>query len=234
MPNLAAQLSQELNMQVLLSDPSRRIAIANSLDGRQWRDTAPQFSVAIGLALSEVADTGYNLINLLPQDKRPRSNLLQIMLAAVSLFVIFSMSGVYGYEVFQRWNVTRQVAQLHSQIEELAVVQQKMERAKQAELIINKKQKIFNDLNQKRVLGHIFIADLSTLTPKNVWLNEFNYTGKDIKISGGAVDYTDLAFFINQLENNKRIIEPMLDTAEKDKQQDKINFGVVVKIREKE
>jgi Tfp pilus assembly protein PilN len=173
-------------------------------------------------------------INLLVKAERPSDNLLKIMLIVGSLLVVFSMSGVYGYGVFQHWSVTRQLVQLHSQIEELAMVQQKIEKAKQAELVINKKQKIFNDLNRKRVLWHIFIADLATLTPKNVWLNEFNYTGKDIKISGGAVSYSDLAFFIQQLENDKRVIDPMLDTAGKDKQQDKVNFGIVVKTREKE
>jgi type IV pilus assembly protein PilM len=59
LPNLAAQLSAELNMTVLLTDPILKITISNSLDTMQWRDMSPQFSVAIGLALAEVVYGSY-------------------------------------------------------------------------------------------------------------------------------------------------------------------------------
>jgi type IV pilus assembly protein PilM len=52
--NLASQLALELDMQIVAHNPSAILTIPPSFDPGQWQEIAPQFSVAIGLALAEV------------------------------------------------------------------------------------------------------------------------------------------------------------------------------------
>jgi type IV pilus assembly protein PilM len=52
--NLAQQLALELDLQVVVHNPTAKLTVPPSFDPVQWQEIAPQFSVAIGLALAEV------------------------------------------------------------------------------------------------------------------------------------------------------------------------------------
>ncbi|MCE5285863.1 MAG: type IV pilus assembly protein PilM [Pelosinus sp.] len=52
--NLAQQLASELDMFVAVHNPTANLSIPPAFDPAQWQEIAPQFSVAIGLALAEV------------------------------------------------------------------------------------------------------------------------------------------------------------------------------------
>lgn len=52
--NLAQHLEAELDLPVTVINPTAKLAVPPSFDPAQWQEIAPQFSVAIGLALAEV------------------------------------------------------------------------------------------------------------------------------------------------------------------------------------
>lgn len=52
--NLAQQLATELDMPVAVHNPTAGLTVPPAFDPVQWQEIAPQFSVAVGLALAEV------------------------------------------------------------------------------------------------------------------------------------------------------------------------------------
>jgi Tfp pilus assembly protein PilN len=164
-------------------------------------------------------------------EERVSTNPIKVILTGVSTLVCLILLVIYGYGIYTQWNIEKQMQDVRERERVLEPVREKMETANNKQAAIKKKADVLDTLTKERKPWHTIVAHFSTLTPQRVWLSEFNFTGKETQIKGGAASYSDIALFVKQMESDALITEPVINVAAKDDKSKGFSFEVQAKVK---
>jgi type IV pilus assembly protein PilN len=107
--------------------------------------------------------------------------------------------GVYFYQSYQLSNLGNELAGLRKEIDALNIT---VKEVGELEIKIKDfagKNKVIDDLNQKKIGPVKVMENLSVATPSTLWLTEFKETNGSSEIRGLALDNQTIADFLNTL-----------------------------------
>ncbi|MGE5218793.1 MAG: PilN domain-containing protein [Chloroflexota bacterium] len=145
-------------------------------------------------------------INLLPvkQLQAEVSRRRQVTIGAVILgMVLVLLAGIYFYQSHQLSELETELAGLRT---ELQVLNAKVKEVGDLQVKIKEargKQKIIEDLNQKKTGPVLVMASLSRATPTSLWLTDLRETGGSVTMNGWAADNETIADFMRSLDGSK-------------------------------
>jgi len=145
-------------------------------------------------------------INLLPvkQLQAEVTRRRQITIAAVVLgSAVVLLLGVYLYQTYRLSELEKELAGLRTElrllnakVKEVADLQVKIKEARG-------KQKIIDNLKQKKTGPVLVMASLSRATPMTLWLTDLKETGGTVVMNGMATDNESVADFMRSLDASK-------------------------------
>ena len=103
--------------------------------------------------------------------------------------------------------------------------------ANEKQQIINNKNTILLTLTNERKSWHAVLARFGNVTPPSVWLTEMEATQKNIVLKGMAVNYPDLASYMQKIGQDTIFAEPILIRVEQDSTLPVTRFELSVKIK---
>jgi len=107
-----------------------------------------------------------------------------------------------------------------------------MQLAVSKQLAIDKKKKTLVAITGERKAGYAMISHFGIITPPQIWLTELAASDKNsILVKGNAMTYPDLANYLDSLENDKLVTEPVLIKAEQDSEFNYTKFEMTVKLK---
>lgn len=145
-------------------------------------------------------------INLLPikQLQAEVSRRRQITIGSVVLgAVLLSLLGVYLYQSHKLTSLEEELAGLRR---ELQVLNAKVKEVADLQVKIKEsrgKQKIIDNLNQKKTGPLLVMASLSRATPTSLWLTDLREAGGNVTMNGLAADNETIADFMRALDASK-------------------------------
>jgi type IV pilus assembly protein PilN len=95
-----------------------------------------------------------------------------------------------------------QIEQLNKEIQQFNMQVKEVHELERLKKEVQTKLSIIQDLNRKRVGPSRVFDDLSTATPDNLWLIDFNETSGQATLTGLALDNETIARFMRQLQES--------------------------------
>ena len=145
-------------------------------------------------------------INLLPvrAARRRESIRLQISIAGLTIFLIIVCIVLLQASLKKRENaVDKQTALVKEEITKLEKVVGEIEKLKQEKAKLEQKRAVIRDLDRGRLRAAYILGELSQRTPEKIWIESLNKSGKNLKITGVALDNDTIANFMMVLERSK-------------------------------
>jgi type IV pilus assembly protein PilN len=145
-------------------------------------------------------------INLLPvkQLQAEVSRRRQLTIGSVALgSVLLSLLGTYLYQSHRLSSLEQELAGLRS---ELQVLNTKVKEVADLQVKVKEargKQKIIDDLKQKKTGPLLVMASLSRATPTSLWLTDLREAGGNVTMNGMAADNETIADFMRSLDESK-------------------------------
>ncbi|MBP2662345.1 MAG: Fimbrial assembly protein (PilN) [Firmicutes bacterium] len=171
-------------------------------------------------------------INLLPLAERlPKWSFQRIvLLCGVTLFGLYG--SIFAYNCYTIWSLEKDIEATHQQYSLLRPTQDNMQLAVSKQLAIDKKKKTLVAITGERKAGYAMISHFGIITPPQIWLTELAASDKNsILVKGNAMTYPDLANYLDSLENDKLVTEPVLIKAEQDSEFNYTKFEMTVKLK---
>ena len=170
-------------------------------------------------------------INLLPLSERRSTLALGRIFAIVSGFVLLFCVALYGYGFYTELTLQEQIRETRNRYELLRPTQEKMMAANEKQQMINSKNAILLALTNERKSWHAVLARLGNVTPPSVWLTDMEAAQKNILLKGMAVNYPDLASYMQKISQDTLFAEPILIRVEQDSTLPVTRFELSVKIK---
>ena len=133
---------------------------------------------------------------------------VRALIVKLFLIVVFT-SGLKLYEDSNIAKLQKQRNVINAKISELEVVLKKLQAFSEETLEsqkkiqnIEKKIQIVHQLSKVRLREIKALDSIQSIVPEKVWLSNISYNGSEVTMSGGAIDGSDLASFIEFLEEN--------------------------------
>ncbi len=145
-------------------------------------------------------------INLLPVRAERRKEFIrkQLMIAGLTLLVTIIVMGLFYHNLQNRLATTKKELQLtNREIKKLQPVIKKIEEYKKQKAEISKKIAIIIDLDRRRPAPVIIFSDLNRLHPDKLWFTSLKQSGKNLTITGIAIDNETVVSFLNNLKKSK-------------------------------
>lgn len=119
---------------------------------------------------------------------------------SVCLVLILLIAGaVYAYQARQISNLEAELAELQQEITKLNSEVRQVGELQKGVGELKEKNKIIEDLNNKRTGPVQVMESLAGATPARLWLTEFKETGGTVTINGFATDNQTIADFLKTL-----------------------------------
>ncbi len=136
------------------------------------------------------------------------------LLLIISIFIFFTVLLASGGLYFYQGILTKNVAQMQN---DLALAQNRFEKGKIQQLqTLDKRLRASNDILSKHITVSPIFEALSSMTLKTVRYTKFNYEFSgdksskiNVKMSGQATKYKDIALQSDLFAGNKNIIDPV-------------------------
>jgi len=141
-------------------------------------------------------------INLLPvkEIKAEVSRRRDLFTGGVTLgLTALILVGVYLYQSYRLSNLGNELAGLRKDIEVLNAKVKQLGDLQNRIKDFSSKNKVIDDLNQKKIGPVKVMESLSAATPPTLWLTEFKETNGGLDIRGLALDNQTVADFLNTL-----------------------------------
>lgn len=145
-------------------------------------------------------------INLLPVRAARKRESLRFQLTVFSLF--FAL--IFIFIAYMSWSASKREVRIETQ---LKLVQDDLVRLnkevgeidelKQRKAKLEQKLTVIKDLDKGRLRAAYILGELSQRTPEKVWIESLDKSGKDLKISGVAMDNETIANFMDVLGHSK-------------------------------
>lgn len=170
-------------------------------------------------------------INLLPASERQSNTNWGRIFALAGVFVLLFCGAMYGYGLYTEQTLEEELQQARNRYELLRQTREQMTIAGEKQQLINNKNAVLMTLTNERKSWNAALARLGVITPPPVWLTEMNTNGKDVTLRGMAVNYPDLAGFIEKIGQDTFFTEPVLIKAEQDTILSVTRFELSIKIK---
>ncbi len=179
-------------------------------------------------------------INLLPIEEKRDSPFLKNGYL-LGIVVLLGWIAAFGVQFKREWDVKQELVSLTEQKQKLFPELSRLEKEfGPASDLAKKRQKeaLVEDFLTERVLWSEVFKQFSRLVPKGLWFDnlEGSSSGKtEIKIKGGALNYSALSQFMLSLEASGYFINPQLRFAQKVtvKGRDLVNYEILCETKRK-
>jgi Tfp pilus assembly protein PilN len=155
----------------------------------------------------------------------------RIFPASVLLVVLFCGS-LYGFNEVSLYAATRQLDEARSRSELLRPMREKKLQADAALETIQRKQTVLSALTKDRLSYYAILAGLTVKTPPSLRLTDLEAHKGMLTIGGMAPSSSELALFIERLEQDTILTEPVLVKVEQPATLTANRFRMTVKIKE--
>ena len=171
-------------------------------------------------------------INLLPPSERqPEWPFKRIvLLCSVMLLVLYG--SVFAYNCYTIGSLENDLAAARQHYSLLRPTQDNMQLAISKQQDIDKKNNTLVAITGDRKSWYAVISHFGIITPPQIWLTELAISDKNIiLVKGNAMTYPDLANYLDSLEKDKLVAEPVLIKAEQDSKFNYTKFEMTVKLK---
>ena len=145
-------------------------------------------------------------INLLPVKEREAENLRRQQLTlggAVLGMALLAMGAIYYLQYRELGQLQTEMAELRNEILALNVKVKEVGDLQNKIKDLRSKNKIFEDLSQKRIGPVRVLESISSAAPTSLWLTELRESGGNLVLNGLAMDNQTIADFMRALANSK-------------------------------
>lgn len=145
-------------------------------------------------------------INLLPvkQLQAEVTRRREIIIGSVVLaFALVLLLGAYLYQSYQLTGLENELAGLRNELKALNAKVKEVADLQVKIKDLRGKQKIIEDLNNKKSGPALVMASLSLSTPTSLWLTDLRESGGGVTMNGLAVDNETVANFMRALNDSK-------------------------------
>jgi len=171
-------------------------------------------------------------INLLPQaERQSKWPVDRLLLLGASLFCII-LCGIYLYTFYANWDIDQNLQATRSKYELLKPTRDNMAKATTKQQLFDKKNNILVGLTKERQSIYTIIQHITNVSPSKIWFTEMGKDDKGmVKIKGWAINYPEVAQFMNIMENDQFVVDSVLSNVEKKENARAATFEIVVKPR---
>lgn len=171
-------------------------------------------------------------INLLPASERMPTWLGKktVLLCGIILLVLYG--SVFFYNWYTIWSLEKELAAARQHYSLLRPTEDNMQLAASKQQAIANKNNTLVAITKEQQSWYAVISHLAIITPPQIWFTELAANDKNnILLKGNARTYPDLANYLDSLEKDKLIIEPVLIKAEQDSKFNYTKFELTVKCK---
>ena len=171
-------------------------------------------------------------INLLPPSERMPTWLFRktVFLSGIILLVLYGSIFVYNW--YTIWSLEKDLAVARQHYSLLRPTEGNMQLAANKQQAIDKKNNTLVAITKEQKSWYVVISHFAMITPPQIWLTELVANDKNsILLKGNAMTYPDLANYLDSLEKDKLITEPVLIKAEQDSKFNYTKFEMTVKCK---
>lgn len=123
--------------------------------------------------------------------------------SAVLGTALLLLLGTYLYQSFQLTGLENELAGLRTELQALNAKVKEVSDLQVKIKDLRGKQKIIEDLNNKKSGPALVMASLSLATPASLWLTDLRESGGNVTMNGLAVDNETIANFMRSLASSK-------------------------------
>jgi type IV pilus assembly protein PilN len=145
-------------------------------------------------------------INLLPVRAARKKESARFQLTMFALILVFVLIIV----AYFKWSADKREARIDIQLklvqEDLVRLDKEVgeiDELKQRKAKLEQKLTVIRDLDKGRLRAAYILGELSQRTPEKMWIESLDKSGKDLKISGVALDNETIANFMDVLGRSK-------------------------------
>jgi type IV pilus assembly protein PilN len=145
-------------------------------------------------------------INLLPVRAARKRESVRFQLTMVSLILVFVLIIIayFGWSAGKRERrIDTQLKLVQEDLVRLNKEVGEIDELKQRKAKLEQKLTVIKDLDKGRLRAAYIMGELSQRTPEKVWIESLDKSGKDLKISGVALDNETIANFMDVLGRSK-------------------------------
>ena len=216
-PGLLRAIQDQTGIQAEVVDPFRNIDV----DERQFNpnfleDTAPQFAVAVGLALRHEED---NNINLLPKRHTRRQEAMRKEInkaGAGLLLVCFLLGLIHFYYMNTESAVAASNNHLQGQISQNQQDVDRVEALEKEKAALREKLEAIDRLKLEKVGPVHMLDDLSTACPEKLQVLELSENQGVIKLEGISATNQQISKFLSNLDDSDYFADVNLNSIEAD------------------
>jgi type IV pilus assembly protein PilN len=161
-------------------------------------------------------------INLLPvrEIEARAGRKYEALVGGICVGLAFTAAaGIYGYQAWQLSRLEADLAELQNEVQRLSPAVKEVAELQKSVSALKEKNKVIDDLNQKRTGPVKIMEDLSDATPARLWLTEFKEMGGSVTINGFATDNQTVADFLKTLGRMPRFTNvELLETIQNDQE----------------
>lgn len=156
-------------------------------------------------------------INLLPVRAARKRESLRFQLSMFFLILFF----VFIIIAYFKWSTDKREAKIDIQLklvqDDIARLNKEVgeiDELKQRKAKLEQKLSVISALAKGRLRAAYILGELSQRTPEKVWIESLDKGGKDLRITGVALDNETVANFMDALRNSKYFNEVELEVTE--------------------
>ena len=150
-------------------------------------------------------------INLLPikEIKQHAQAVQQLTIfAACFVFVLAVLAFVGFYQASTAAGLEKEIKALHAEKQRYEKILAQVKKLEQDKKLIESKIAVINSLKKTSGLTVHILDEIANLTPtKRVWLNSLNQSGRNLNISGMALDNQTIANYMDVLKTSPYIVD---------------------------
>ena len=219
---LIRAIEEQTGLPSSILDPLQNVEVSQ----RDFKDdylvsTAPQYSVAIGLAMRSASQLKRNVpliaISLLPQKTSRRYeqvfNEFNRFAVALVLFCV-ALAGLQYYVGGQESDLKREQAGLQNEIKRKEQKVKLVTESGEKKKVLQKRLSAIELLRKAKVGPVRMMEELVDRTPPKVQLKELSETAGRIKLTGVASNNADISKFLKGLEESRYFNDVYLNTIE--------------------
>ncbi len=145
-------------------------------------------------------------INLLPirAARRKESLRFQLSVFILTLFFVFIVIAYLNWSAGKRERfVDDQLKKVGEELAQLNKVVGEIDNLKQQKAKLQQKLSVIEELERGRLRAAYIFDELSERIPEKVWIESLDKSGRNLKMTGVALDNETIANFMTQLERSR-------------------------------
>ncbi|MCX7721429.1 MAG: PilN domain-containing protein [Dictyoglomus thermophilum] len=159
-------------------------------------------------------------INLLPKEAKKKEPIrlpfLGVLITLVGLILLIGELILYFNLSSEVANLRNENTSLEIQINDLKNKINELQKLQSIKSQYEEKLKLVEEISKREIAWLDLFEMLNSITPKNLWVKSFNLDSSDnINIEGFALNYKEIAIFLDQLDKSNLVKNASLGFAQK-------------------